>query len=224
MVHLNGSKRKIAAVGAVALCAGALILGWRWNTERVERSVAAAAHERAGLAKAARARRVPNALPQAADKKYSKARETVAAVYNAHPELLGGIASVPPFDEDAFHADPEAYLVQAVPARCFATAKPGKDKTRLEAVSQQRAAIATGQPTPLEVKGIPNAPVTFTSFDGGYFEENGLPTISVQADGAGNAVAHYVAGVGIEGDVNIVAGSPLAVGRQNFMLSVEAEL
>jgi hypothetical protein len=70
------------------------------------------------------------------------------------------------------------------------------------------------------VKGEPGAPVTFTAFDGGEFKENGLASVTIRADGRGLAGAHFIATPGIEGDLTIVAGSPLSSGVQRFVLRV----
>jgi hypothetical protein len=69
---------------------------------------------------------------------------------------------------------------------------------------------------------LPDAPVTYTTFGGGTFKENGIGSVSVRADGRGLASAHYSADRGIDGDVTVVAGSPSAVGNQRFFVHVEA--
>jgi hypothetical protein len=149
-----------------------------------------------------------------------RAEAIVAETLRISPERLAPTAALPPFDRQAYDADPKAYLARVEPARCFQTAKPGPDAAPLEAQSQPRLAMPTSGQAPLWVKGEPGAPVTFTVFDGGQFKENGLPSVTVQADARGLAVAHYTAGPGIGGDVNIVAGSPLSVGVQRFSIRV----
>jgi hypothetical protein len=148
------------------------------------------------------------------------AAESVIRQLREEPNSLSTTAALPPFDQGAFDRDPQEYLARVEPARCFQTAKPGPEAMPLQAQSQNRAAIPQGVPQPLWVKTTPNAPVTFTAFDGGEFKENGLPSVTVQADARGLASAHFFAPRGVEGDVNIVAGSPLASGVQRFLLRI----
>jgi hypothetical protein len=220
MNTIKPSKRTWIIAASLGLVAtGAWVLKSHHTAERQEHA-RMETKQREALTAGNKARRLPITTPAPSDKKYLKAREAVAEAIRDDPERLSAVGPIPDFDEKEFEADPEAYLVRAEPARSLQSAKPGPDATRLEAVSPQRAEIKTNQPMELEVKGVASAPVTFTTFDGGYFKENGLPTISVQADEAGSATVHYVAGPGIGGDVTIVAGSPLATGRQEFFLSV----
>jgi hypothetical protein len=149
-----------------------------------------------------------------------RAAQAVRETLRTSPELLSTTAALPPFDQADFEANPKEYLAQVVPARCMQTAAPGAEVPALQMQSQGRAAIATGDVAPLWVKAVDGAPVTFTTFDGGSFKENGLTSVTVQANANGLAVAHYTAGPGIGGDVNIVAGSPLSSGTQHFFIRV----
>jgi hypothetical protein len=149
-----------------------------------------------------------------------RAAKAVAETLRTSPELLSTTAALPPFDLAEFEAHPKEYLAQVIPARAMQTAEPAADVPALRMQSQARAAIATGEVAPLWVKGEPGAPVTFTTFDGGTFKENGLTSVTVQANANGLAVAHYTAGPGIGGDINIVAGSPLSSGTQRFFIRV----
>lgn len=71
----------------------------------------------------------------------------------------------------------------------------------------------------LKVKVIPNAPVTFTSFDAGAFE-NELTSITVMADKTGTARTSFTATGGAVGEVQILAGSPLTAGQAQFLVNV----
>jgi hypothetical protein len=154
----------------------------------------------------------------------SKARERAAQAVRqmlaTSPGRLSSTAALPPFDREAFARNPQGYLSRVEPARCFQTAAPGPDAVLLETVVPARAAVTRGSDHSLWVKTAPSAPVTFTAFDGGAFKENGLPTVTVQADGRGLAVARFTAPAGVDGDVHIVAGSPMAAGVQRFFLRV----
>lgn len=129
-----------------------------------------------------------------------------------------------PFDRKEFEADPETYLKAVEPGRCFQTAQPtSPDDVRLTMASSPLTTLSPGGEVSLRVKGAANAPVTFTSFNGGIFKESKLGSATVQADGAGLAVAAFSAGPGIRGDIRIQAGSPLAVGFQTFLVRVSAD-
>jgi hypothetical protein len=151
---------------------------------------------------------------------HARAAENVRAALKDGPNLLSTTAAVPPFDRAAFERDPSSYLAKVVPARCFQTAEPGPETAPLETKSPARTVVPAGGVAPLWVRSAPDAPVTFTAFDGGEFKENGLASITVRADGRGLASAHFVATPGIEGDLTIVAGSPLNSGVQRFVFRV----
>jgi hypothetical protein len=148
----------------------------------------------------------------------------MATIQRNDPERLSTTAVLEPFAPAEFVKDPNAYLSRVEPARCFQTAEPGQHTPRLEAVSAARTEVPSGGAVRLEVKGVPLAPVTFTTFDGGHFKENGLPSITVRAESSGKASVHYVASPGVSGDVAVVVGSPLTSGNQDFLLSVAGEL
>ncbi len=140
--------------------------------------------------------------------------------------LARQFALAPPgsFDRKEFEADPATYLKTVEPGRCFQTAQPtGPDDVRLTMASSPLTKLPPGGEVSLSVKGAANAPVTFTSFNGGNFKESKLGSVTVQADGAGLAVATFSAGPGIRGDLRIQAGSPLAVGFQTFLVRVAGE-
>jgi len=149
-----------------------------------------------------------------------RAQAAVTEALRRAPGSLSTTGAVAPFDAVAFARHPKEYLSQVQPARCFQTARPGPDATPLEAQVPRLAPLERGAKASLWVRGVPSAPVTYTAFDGGSFQENGLSSVTVQADAKGLAVAHFVATPGLVGDLNIVAGSPLAVGVQRFRLRV----
>jgi len=153
----------------------------------------------------------------------AQARESVreAALTKTAPERLTPLVEPPPFDRGAFEADPQRYLNTVEPGRCFQTKRAeGPDDVHLALVSNPRAEINMGEKTALSVKSAPSAPVTFTSFNGGVFDGSGLGSVSVRADARGYATVHYSAGPGTTGDIQIQAGSPMAVGSQLFLVRV----
>jgi hypothetical protein len=136
------------------------------------------------------------------------------------PQRLSPHAGVAPFDAEAFERDPDAYLSRIEPARCYQTAKPGPDVPPLDVGGSLRAQVTWGDAVVLWTRTVPRAPVTFTAFQGGYFKENGVASVTVRADAQGLASAHYAVDAGITGDVNVIAGSPVAVGAQRFFITV----
>lgn len=79
--------------------------------------------------------------------------------------------------------------------------------------------IPQGASIRLEVQGRPEAPVTFTSFDLGAFQ-NQLTSITVAADEQGIAQAEFTGTPGTVEDVNILVGSPMASGQVQFRVRV----
>lgn len=79
--------------------------------------------------------------------------------------------------------------------------------------------VLQGEPVPLKVRTIPNAPVTFTSFDLGSFS-NRLTSITVAADKDGVATAQFTGTPGTYNDVNILAASPMTSGQVKFVITV----
>jgi hypothetical protein len=140
----------------------------------------------------------------------------------SHPERLSLMH--PPqktFDKAAFDANPEAYLNVVEPGRVFQTEQPGKEVTALTVVGSAYKRVIQGDTVVLTVKGVPLAPVTFTSTDMGAFAENKLNSVSVRADDKGVAKVTFVAASGALNDVNIMAGSPLASGQALFKVDIE---
>jgi len=69
------------------------------------------------------------------------------------------------------------------------------------------------------VRATPGAPVTFTSFDLGQFE-NQLTSITVRADDKGIATARFIGSPGTINDVNILVASPVNSGQAKFAVNV----
>jgi hypothetical protein len=226
MKNLNapgGRWRRLLAIGALTvLVPGALL--WRHHHRAADDAGTERAQPQSAVPRLVRSRESLPPPPPLDPTIKERAHAALAEALHRSPGLLSTTAAIPPFDAEAFRRDPKEYLVQVVPARCFQTAKPGPDATVLEAQTPKLAEIERGADTRLWVRGAPNAPVTFTAFDGGTFKENDLGSVTVQADARGLAVAHFVAGRGIVGDLNVVAGSPLAVGAQRFRLRVAEHL
>ena len=82
--------------------------------------------------------------------------------------------------------------------------------------------VQGGQEVQILLKGAPLAPVSFTAFDLGTFKENGLNSITVQANKDGEASVTFIGGGTAVNDCRILAGSPLASGQVKFVVNVKS--
>lgn len=155
-----------------------------------------------------------------ADATRYKASILEAARSGSHPERRTALLVPDEFDVEAFEADPDGYLTTVEPGRIHQTAEPGPGVPALWTGGPAELRMGPGGELELGVTGEANAPVTFHSTGLGAFE-NGLTTITVRADGAGAASAVFTATAGTLGDVNVVAASPMAVGKVCFSILVE---
>jgi hypothetical protein len=119
------------------------------------------------------------------------------------------------FREEEYKSDKSKYLNRFAPFRVFSPAQPGEGIPVLVRVSDHDISMVQGETVSLEVEGLPNMPVTFTSFDGGIFS-NELPSISVESDEKGRAKATFNCTPGVVASVKILAASPLATGIVEF--------
>lgn len=133
------------------------------------------------------------------------------------------LANVDRFDPRRFESDAsyrQDYLADALPARVFETAEPGDGVPVLQPVSANYQTIRQGEAVELAVVGEPGMPVSFTSTDLGQFADNGLTSITVQADDGGVATTTFTAGAGTINEVNILAGGPATAGQVKFVVNV----
>lgn len=134
-------------------------------------------------------------------------------------EATSPLLAPAPFDEKAFSQDPAPYLQRSVPGRVFQTAQPGPSVPVLGARGPATHEIAHGGACELAVRAPAGAPVTFTTFDLGLFD-NGLASITVQANAEGVATARFSAVGEVAGDIHLLAGSPMASGQVKFLVGV----
>ena len=113
----------------------------------------------------------PDANPQVA---------SVAAALKdrKNPARFSSFVKATPFNAEQYASDPQSYLNVVEPGRVFQPAQPGPDVKQLTRASGRYFRIAQGETVTLAVKGQPKAPVTFTSFDLGSFE-NQLTSVSL---------------------------------------------
>ena len=143
-----------------------------------------------------------------------------ALATKSHPERLTPAILPAPFDPAKYEADPETYVNTIEPGRVFQSAQPGEGVFPLRTLTPRLLTIEQGQSVPLRVRATPGAPVTFTSFDLGQFE-NQLTSITVRADDKGIATARFVGSPGTINDVNILVASPVNSGQAKFAVNVE---
>ncbi|WP_230775070.1 hypothetical protein [Roseiconus lacunae] len=138
-----------------------------------------------------------------------------------NPERLSPTVLPGPFDLSAYRSNPKAYLDVAEPGRVWQTADPNTSKP-LGIASPRMQSLKVGESIRLQVKTEPSAPVSFTSFDLGVFE-NKLPMVTVAANGNGIAEVAYTATPGTLAEVNILAGGPMSSGQVRFKINVTAD-
>ncbi len=143
-----------------------------------------------------------------------------AATTGEHPERLSTLIPANAFDEQTYKANPQPYLDVIEPGRVWQSLQPGPDVPRLTGLSAPRTTIAQGETTGLRVKALPGAPVTFTSFDLGAFQ-NRLTSVTVAADADGIAVGRFTGTSGTLFDVHILASSPMTSGQLAFTVTVD---
>lgn len=136
------------------------------------------------------------------------------------PERVSAMTPPKPFDRAAYTADPQAYLDVVEPGRVWQPAQPGEGVPRIKASTPRYVEAEQGEPVSLRVEAVAGAPVTFTSFDLGAFQ-NRLTSITVQAGDDGVAVARFTGTPGTINNVNILAASPMTSGQLRFVVNVQ---
>lgn len=237
VIHLRQGRSVV--FGGLVL--GGLAAAWlSWgvlfssNPVRGETSVAAADAVEAALAEAEEKiiPRQDQQLPETT--KQRRASREVQARWERQRESLRtpdpfgprpGLLEKPrDFDLESYEANPETYLSRAVFARAFETterefvteSERSRQKSEtLKPVGDTFFELKTGETATLKVRTAPGAPVTFSSYDLGLFENN-LNTITVPANRQGVAEAEYRATPGVYDDVRIIAASPVRLGQVEF--------
>jgi hypothetical protein len=142
------------------------------------------------------------------------ARET-----GEHPERLDPSIVPGAFPRATWDKDPQGYLDTVEPGRVWqASTSPSADP--LQAEGPTELVVGPGGRVRLHVKGVSNAPVTFTSFDGGALD-NGLSSITVRTGDDGGATTAFTATPDTGGVVNLAAASPYSSGVVQFTITVQ---
>ena len=140
------------------------------------------------------------------------------------PERFSSFVTPHNFDAEKFKANPSEYAAEYAgivePGRVFAPAQPGPGVTAIRSESKRFHRVKQGEAVRLSVEAVPNAPVTFSSFKLGQFE-NQLTSITAVAGADGIATAEYTAAGGTIDEVHILAASPVTSGQVAFLVSVQ---
>ncbi len=136
-----------------------------------------------------------------------------------HPERLSSLVLPKPFDAAVYAANPDAYLNVVEPGRVWQPAQPAPNVPRLAPLTALHFTVEQGQPTTMRVQSVAGAPVTFSTFDGGAFD-NQLTSITVRANDKGVAQARFTGTTGVIHDVNILAASPMNSGQLKYIANV----
>lgn len=135
------------------------------------------------------------------------------------PQRLSLEFSGPPFDPDRYAEDPESYLKTFEPSRALRPAAAGPDVPVIASTASPQTELAQGESVRLVASLPASTPVTFTSLNGGRFQ-NDLPSITVAADADGNATVEFTASASAASRVMIMAASPVASGKLRYNIGV----
>jgi hypothetical protein len=137
----------------------------------------------------------------------------------SNPERMSPLVLPPAFDLAKFQVNQAGYLATPEPGRVWQPAQPGSGVPILSAPLGTRQHVASGVSVQLRAQGAANAPITFTSLDGGNFS-NSIASATVMSDASGIATAQFTPPPRY-GPMRILAASPMASGQVVFRVSVE---
>lgn len=165
--------------------------------------------------------RMVGATLPAVDSELNADTRSVAQGYREQiPERFAAEFFGPAFDPETYASDPDTYLHTVEPSRALRSASPGPDVPAIGSEVGAQSSLRLGESIRLTAQVPASMPVTFTSFNGGQFE-NRLPSITVAADAEGRATAVYTASGSAEPKVGIMAASPIASGKLRYRIHVE---
>lgn len=143
----------------------------------------------------------------------------VARESGEHPERYDPRVVPPPFDPAGWDRDPQAYLDMVEPGRVWQPAPEGSGADPLRIAGEAEVSVPPGERVPLTVIAAGGAPVTFTSFDGGVFD-NGLASMTVRAPVNGRAMVAFHAVAGTAPAATVLAASPYHTETVEFTVRV----
>ena len=137
-----------------------------------------------------------------------------------NPEQMSSLLKPQPFDRAAYKSNPQQYINTIEPGRVFHVLQPGDGVQALVKISPKYQEVVQRESVYLKVSAPIGAPVTFTSFDMGQFE-NQLSSITVVSNDDGVAQVSLTGTTGTINDINVMAGSPMASGNVAFIVNVK---
>jgi hypothetical protein len=148
----------------------------------------------------------------------------MAAQNKDHPERLSTFEQPTVFDQAAWESHPREYALRyasvAEPARAFDVSGDGNPENpplRVNDSSIRR--IEPGGSADYILYAAPFSPISAFSPDKGTFG-NGIPYVTVVADGKGEAVLRVFAGNGVINHIRINVASPVASGNLSLQATV----
>lgn len=126
------------------------------------------------------------------------------------------------FEADRYRDDNQyrkKYLETVEPSRAFNPAQPGDGVARLGSLSPREQDLVQGEKVFLRISAAPKSPVSFTTTDLGFFD-NQLTSITVESDESGVAEVSFLATTGVIGRSNVIVASPQSSGQVRFAVNV----
>lgn len=163
--------------------------------------------------------RTPRLVPAESSTVLATYEAITAGPKTASPEMFSPMLPAKEFNLASYQANPESYLSTVEPGRVWQAAQPAEGVPVIERISERTQEMRQGESVRLQIKTAPNAPVTFTSFDLGAFD-NGMTSISVAATDTGIAEATFTGTPGSIAKAHIAAASPQVSGRVNFTVTI----
>lgn len=114
----------------------------------------------------------------------------------------------------------EVRFLNATPLRVYQTASAAPGTRRTDLSGPSGITVAPGGSLTLTWTTAPDAPLNLVSEGLGAFP-NGLTAISLRSDAQGVVTTTWTAIPGTDGDVVVVAASPLASGQARCHITVE---
>lgn len=125
-----------------------------------------------------------------------------------------------PFDAKGYEQNKEAYLADFAPGRVWQAATPKEGTPAIKALTPIRQSVVQGEAIRLRVQLPAGSPITFTTFDTGFFQ-NELPSITLEASADNVAEAVFSTAANTNNYVNIAAASPMASGMLHYKIFVQ---
>lgn len=136
-----------------------------------------------------------------------------------HPERLSSLHLPKEFNHAKYKKNPKEYLDIVEPGRIWQAAQPGEGVAVIDYAGDAFQTAEQNVPVVLKAKVTPGAPVTFTSFDLGAFE-NELTSVTVAADEEGIARTSFTGTSGTINDCRILASSPVTTGQLQYWVRI----